>query len=220
MTPEPALLRGHTIYLRQPTNEDVLEGNWHIWFGDPARTQLSGHGAFPPSRAGELDFVQRLRDSRSAIQLAVVAKAGDHLVGCVSLQYIDLIHRTAEVSIMIGELDHRATTTGLEAMGLMTDHAFTRLNLHHVWGGTHERHAGFAHMLGVFGFRMEGRWREHLLRDGRYHDVVNFGVLEREFNAIKQARGGQILCGSVHDLVRETARAARDQGVNGGSASP
>ena len=37
------------------------------------------------------------------------------------------------------------------------------------------------------GFRHEGRLREHVFRDGHYEDVLEMGVLRREFEAMKGA---------------------------------
>lgn len=198
-----AILRGHTIYLRAPTEEDALGGVWHEWYNDYEATRFSRHGVFPLTKERELAYLRHALDDEHMALFAVAANEDDRLVGTVSLGSIDLLNRKATVNIMIGSAEYRGTTAGLEAIGLALEHGFVRLNLHRIWAGANEGLHRWVRMLQVLGFHLEGTLRDDQLRDGRYADTLAFAVLEEEFSALRSRRGGSILCSELNGLMRE-----------------
>ena len=47
-------------------------------------------------------------------------------------------------------------SAGVEAFGLMTHHAFMKLNLERIEDGTHEKATNFVKMISIFGYQIEG----------------------------------------------------------------
>ncbi|WP_119417823.1 GNAT family N-acetyltransferase [Desertibaculum subflavum] len=207
MSADEAFLTGHTIYLRQPVDADVTEGNWHRWYNDQAVTRFNTHGVYPISREQELDYVRAAMARASTLLLAVCEKGSDRLLGNVALQNIDLINRKANIGLTLGE--EAGLTAGVEAFGLVCDHAFSRLNLNRVADGTHEKLEPFARMIGVLGFAIEGRGRQDYLRDGRAYDQILFGCLAADFLRLKVERDGRILFATVDELTRAVVQSVR-----------
>lgn len=153
MSADEAFLTGHTIYLRRPVEADVTEGRWHHWYNDYSVTRFNTHGVFPISREQELEFVRAALGRANTLLLVVCEKGTDRLIGNIALQNIDLINRKANIGLTLGE--EAGLSAGVEAFGLLCDHAFSRLNLNRVHDGTHERLEGFARMIRVLGFQIE-----------------------------------------------------------------
>ena len=127
---EPAFLESHTIFLRPIEEEDVTNGDWHNWYNDYQTTRYNSHGVFPINVDDQLQFFRRSLEDRDNISLAICSKENAEVVGNVSLQQIDLLNRKADVACTVGL--KASPTTGLESIGLITQHAFERLNLNKV----------------------------------------------------------------------------------------
>ena len=48
------VLSGHTIDLRLPTNEDVINGDWVYWYNNSEITKYNNHGIYPINKDAEL----------------------------------------------------------------------------------------------------------------------------------------------------------------------
>ncbi len=179
--PPHAFLVGERCYLRPPRREDVL-GNWPHWFSDPDVTRYMFRGNFPQSVEAQLEFYEYVStEQTSDLVLAIVARDTDTHVGTVGLHRIDWANRSAEFGIVIGERDHWGQGIGSEATRLITAHGFDRLNLNRIWLGVFADHAAAVALYERIGFRVEGRLRGAILRDGRQHDQLIMGLLAEEF---------------------------------------
>jgi [ribosomal protein S5]-alanine N-acetyltransferase len=201
------ILEGHTIYLRLPKEEDVLQHDWHMWYNDYDTTRYNSHGVFPVTREQELRFLKDALIAKDSIIFAICSKDEDQLIGNAAIQSIDLLNRKAEISLTIGDVDYRARTCALETMGLLLDHCFSRLNLNRIYGGANEYLSNWIAMLKVYGYKVEGTLKEDMLRDGDYIDTVRIGVLAKEFFTLKKERNGVILCENLSLLLREIRKA-------------
>jgi len=204
---EKPFLEGHTINLRMPHDEDITEGNWHSWYNDLETTRFNSHGVFPVSRATELEIVHSNRARSDMLLMAIEEKASGRLIGNAALYKIDLINRTCKISLTIGESS--GISAGLEAYGLLVQHAFCRLNLNRVAESTHEGLFAFVRMLKIIGFEEEGRGRQYYLRDGKYFDIIYFGVVASDYFRLQADRSGSILFDSHAKLLKTITEVAR-----------
>jgi RimJ/RimL family protein N-acetyltransferase len=83
--------------------------------------------------------------------------------------------------ITIGERDAWGRGLGTEATEMMLEHAFERLGLHRVGLSVFSYNLRAIRAYEKAGFRIEGRQREAILRDGRYWDEIQMGVLVDEW---------------------------------------
>jgi len=105
---------------------------------------------------------------------------GDKLIGFLGL-WMDLIHAEAWVGIGIGERDHWGKGYGTDAMKLCLQFAFTELNAHRVSLGVHEYNPRAARSYEKAGFRLEGRTRGDVMREGKRTDSLWMGILRDEW---------------------------------------
>lgn len=100
-------------------------------------------------------------------------------VGIVELIGIDAVHRTTEFQIIVAP-EHQGHGHASAATRLALDYAFRVLNLHKVHLVVDVENAGAIRIYRRAGFVEEGTLREEYFADGRYHDALRMGILQRE----------------------------------------
>lgn len=63
----------------------------------------------------------------------------------------------------------------------LLNYAFQDMELHKIYGKTNSRNIPAIKLMSKFGFKEEGRLREHQLLDGTYEDVLLFGLLKGDY---------------------------------------
>ncbi len=193
------LLKGNIINLRKiNVDKDIRNGSWHTWFNDIEITQNLEHGIFPVSREEEIDIVEKEIINKKTLILAIVNKLNNNAIGVISLKDIDYINRRAEIGIVMGF--DKLPGGALEAMTLITEHGFKRLNLNKIYCGQYEGLWKWVEVLSLVGFKIEGLRREHAFRDGRPIDIFITGVTSSDFFRLEEERGGDILSGDAFKL--------------------
>lgn len=177
---EPShFIEGGRLYLREVRLTDVNE-SYYRWMNDPGVTRYLESRFFPNDPDSLRDYVRdRLKD-RSSIFLAIVLKERDRHIGNIKLGPVDWIHRLADVGIMIGEKDCWGKGYATEAIGLVVQLAFFRLNLHKLTAGYYTGNAGSAKAFGNNGFLVEGLRKSHRFCEGVYTDTVILGLVHDE----------------------------------------
>ncbi len=108
--------------------------------------------------------------------------ADDRLIGFLFLS-LDLIHSEAWVGIGIGERDAWNKGYGTDAMKICLRYAFLELGAQRVSLGLHEYNARGLRSYEKAGFKLEGRMRKDILREGKRTDTLWMGILREEWFA-------------------------------------
>lgn len=101
-------------------------------------------------------------------------------VGIVELIGIDAVHRTTEFQIIVAP-EHQGHGHASTATALALDYAFAVLNLHKVFLVVDVENVGAIRVYRRAGFVEEGTLREEFFANGRYHDALRMGILQREY---------------------------------------
>jgi len=176
-------LAGARIYLRNLEPDDV-EGNYGYWLNDPEVCRFNAHHRFPYAKDDLRGYIEGLNGARDRLVLAIIDREGDQHVGNISLQSIDPIERSAEFAIVIGEKTAWGKGFSKEAARLILDHGFGALNLHRVCCGTSAENTPMQKLALAMGFSLEGRRREALYKDYQYWDILEYGLLRREWKRV------------------------------------
>lgn len=104
----------------------------------------------------------------------------DKFIGFLGL-WVDPVHSHAWVGIGIGEREHWGKGCGTDAMKLCLRYAFTELNVHRVSLGLHDYNPRALRSYQKAGFRLEGRSRGDVMREGKRRDSLWMGVLREEW---------------------------------------
>ena len=134
----------------------------------------------------DLFFRSRLL-SADALAYAILELPSERLVGFVTFSALDADNGSVLFHITIGERDAWNRGLGTETTSLMLAHAFERLGLHRVGLTVFAFNERAIRAYEKAGFRVEGRLREAVQRDGRYWDEVQMGVLRGEWLAARRS---------------------------------
>ena len=133
------------------------------------------------------DDVRRFFEARVAgpgsLALAIHLRDSNRLIGTCAFSQLDGDNGSALYHITIGERDCWGRGYGTEATVLMLEHAFGTLGLHRVALAVFAFNERAIRAYRKVGFVVEGRSREAIWRDGRFHDEIQMSVLEHEWRA-------------------------------------
>jgi len=178
-------LEGKNIYLRQAEPADVKK--WYKWFNNKKITSFMDQGRYPNTYEKQLIYLKRIYLSNTDIQLAIVEKKSDDLVGTIGLHQIDLINRNADLSIVVGETKFFGQGIGKEAVSLLMAHAFNTLNLHKLTAGMCEENKASVGLFVSLGFKREALLWDQIYLAGRYRNIIKLGLINKGlFKAAKK----------------------------------
>lgn len=171
-----AFINAEQFFLRELQEKD-LDGNWYRWFNDAQVTEYQNKKIFPNSLEKQSDYFKYLQTSKEDVVLAMVDKKTNRHVGNVGLHYIDWVHRSAQLGIVIGEKEFWGRKYGEEAWRLITEYAFRVLNLHRVYALVMQGNVASQRCAEKAGFKAEGKIRQVFYKDGEYQDVIYYNTL-------------------------------------------
>lgn len=187
-------LLGKLISLRSPfLPSDVHDGGWHLWFNDLKITEYLEHGVRPVDASEEVRILEGAINNPSNLILAIISNANQKLIGTISLKGINHIQRRAEIALVLGKDNFPGAA--LEAMALLTKHAFDRLNLQKLYAGQHQDLWKWVNTIGTIGYSIEGYRQDYGYRNGKSFGAILSGITARRFYQLQESRGGDILCG-------------------------
>lgn len=179
-------LEGERIYLRALLQSDAL-GPYPAWFNDAEVCRGNSHHVFPYTVEDAEAYIRQVAGARDSLVLAIVIRDGDRHIGNIALQHIHPVYRSAEFSIVVGDRQAWGRGFAAEASRLLCDHGFMSMNLARIGCGTFEDNTAMRRLAAHLGMREEGLRRRAAFKAGRFVDVVEFGVLQDEYLALRQA---------------------------------
>lgn len=108
-------------------------------------------------------------------------------VGVLRLDRIDLQNRNAWIGLDIVP-DKRGRGYGKAAFCIVMAYLFDQLGLHRLSLVTLETNLVAINLYRSLGFQEEGRLREAIWRDGKFSDLLQFGLLRQEWREGMNAR--------------------------------
>lgn len=182
--PSGAVMIGERVYLRMFTPEDGAimrdASLTDTEFAHDPRTPRSAMAA--AARFAKQSESELPRN----ITFAIMLRENDELIGRNELDYLDLVHRSAETGTELFRPEHRGRGYGTEAKHLLLSYAFDVLNLHMVWSNVWEENPRSRAALLKQGYRICGNipWR------GIHHGIPSgdwvFDLLASEWQAARR----------------------------------
>jgi RimJ/RimL family protein N-acetyltransferase len=174
------------IKLRDFRSEDV-ELNY-VWTQDQELKKNFQFTYFIKSKEDIARFVQmQIEGKDSKVKHFVMYDKTDvtqTYIGSVGLKNIDVFNKNAEITIVLSDKNYIGKGYGQEALYLICEYGFKKLNLHKIYLGyiAHNEQAGRAYAK--FGFKVDGVKREHILQEDVYYNEPILSMLQSEFEHI------------------------------------
>jgi UDP-4-amino-4,6-dideoxy-N-acetyl-beta-L-altrosamine N-acetyltransferase len=124
---------------------------------------------------------------RSATKRYWVIEADGSPVGLANLVDIDPHNRRADWGFYLGEPSARGAGVGRAALYLVIEQAFGRHGLHRLTCSALAENEPALRLYDSMGFEREGRLRDQVMKGGRFHDVILFGLLAEGWRAGRRA---------------------------------
>ncbi|PTM58034.1 GNAT family N-acetyltransferase [Desmospora activa] len=177
------LLEGKRVYLRPPEQQDA-ETVYRSLHNREGRRLTGQNRVF--SRQFVTEWLEKVVRDPDRRFLVIVSQEDDTLLGDVELNDIDWYHRSANIRVELVDEQIYGRGYGTEALGLMLDHGFGILNLHRIHLEVYTFNARAIQVYEKLGFQREGIKREALFYNHVYHDVIQMGILAREWRTNKE----------------------------------
>jgi len=115
-----------------------------------------------------------------AYTFGIALKVSDEVIGGIDLAKLDWDNKSGELGYWLGR---KFWGKGLmsEAVRLILDFGFNGLDLHRIWAIVYEGNIASRKVLERNGFTLEGVLRETLLRGGKWHNELRYGLLQSEY---------------------------------------
>ena len=177
----PPQIVGKLVALRRPHADDLP--SVIRWYRDKEIARLTRYQARPMS-PGEVErFFQYRMLADDALAYSIVELPDWRLVGFTTFSSLDADNGSVMFHITIGERDAWGRGLGTEVTELMLGHAFDRLGLHRVGLSVFSYNLRAIRAYEKAGFKIEGRLRDAILREGVYWDEIQMGAIADEWRA-------------------------------------
>ena len=139
------------------------------------------------------DFLERKNEYYWIISL----KESNISIGTVSIYNMDLRNRKAEWGRFFIDKEEFPNTKGFgsEVEALVLRYVFDYLNLNRLQCEVFSDNESVINLHKSFGFIVDGKFNEHIYKDGKYKDVTHLSLLKRDYlseitqNKIKKILG-------------------------------
>jgi len=108
-------------------------------------------------------------------------------VGLANLTRIDLGRRSCDWAYYLGEASVRGRGVGAAVEFIVLDHVFGAVGLHKLWCEVLLENESVWRLHESFGFTAEARFRDHVWKGGRFHDVMGMGILDTDWARVRDA---------------------------------
>lgn len=159
------VLGGTKVTLRPPDDSDAAR--FVEWFADLEVTRYLLR-RFAVGQLQEEGFLKSVGESKTDVFWML--EADGKAIGGTGIHQIDWLHAHATTGIVIGDRSEWGKGRASEAMTIRTEYAFRQLNLHKLLSGAFVENEPSKRALLKAGYRQVGIQREHLFREGRWHD--------------------------------------------------
>ena len=175
------------VYLRafEPGDYKLI----NLWRSTPGMYDLTKGNIVYISLEQDRRWVEEkiFGDKSKEIYWSIVLLESSEMIGYISLNNIDLRNRKAEWgALVIGNPANRKGGYAVQASILMLQYAFEEMNLHRVIGYWLDDNQPSLFLGLSVGFKREGVFREHVFKNGGYHDVIIMSLLESEFKTVRE----------------------------------
>ncbi len=196
-------LSGHKVDLIILDKNVVKNTDWYTWLNDQKNTELLETGKFPNTIEKQLKYLETeiisekkllsISNMRSGetftdqkIQLGIVVKKTNMLVGMVAVSSFRHFSRTCSVSLIMDLKKNLKDRLEIfkESQDLIIEHIFFKMNFKKIYSGTiSEKLSLLTEKL--WGFKREGVFKKHQFVNGKYIDAYMLGLFREDWEKKK-----------------------------------
>lgn len=174
------MFKGNTVYLRLLSQEDLHDRV--DWINDEENIQTLLFD-WPTSYEKTLKWYNNVLFDGSKLNLSIVDKENDELIGMTGLLNIDRVNHHAQLYITIGNKKYRGRRLPDEVIPLVLEYGFSELELKKIYLYTLPNNERGRHVYERNGFRQDGILRRQVYCRGKQQDLYVHSILKEEFES-------------------------------------
>ena len=180
-------LKGKKVLLRSIEEEDIE--NLRKLANDPWYESMIVGWALPISKKDQKEWFSNYKISSNQLRL-IIETEEDGMVGMTGLNAIDWKNGVAQAGGMrIIKKDLRTRGIATDAYMTLFKYAFEELRLNRIEGSVLVYNIASIKTTQKVGFKQEGIRREAVFKKGKYHDVINLGIIKKDYLEKRQELG-------------------------------
>jgi RimJ/RimL family protein N-acetyltransferase len=134
------------------------------------------------------NWIKERERSKNAFLYALRPLDDDSLIGMIRISSVMWVHGAADLDLMIGSADYWAAYAQ-DALSLGLQYAFDELNLFRIRVWVEENDVPACALYSSANFYLEVRQRQAVYHQGRYWDMLHYGLLRPEWAVYFQQLG-------------------------------
>lgn len=194
MTKKNILISGEKVDLCAPEEQDFSV--WASWFNDQKITKFLEQGVFPNSEMQQKEFYKSA--SKDGRFLSLVKSKNNELLGVISLSNLNYKRCTCEVAYVCPVKSAKVRFSALEALSLVTQHAFDYLNMRLIYAS--HAYPGLINWIQkteILGYKTNGLMPFGFKKGSLITDSVRVSITRQRYETLKQRRQGYLWPGEA-----------------------
>jgi RimJ/RimL family protein N-acetyltransferase len=167
-----------------PFKEEFITEKYLDWLSDIEVTKYLDVSNYDQTIDTITNYINRFNNSENYIFAIVIKEINNH-IGNITLQNINWVHKFATEGIMIGDKKYWKDGYGTEARSLLLEFAFNDLKLNRIVSSAFVDNLAGIKSNSKLGYKKEGLFRNHMILEGQYSDVIQQGILKEDFMPYK-----------------------------------
>ena len=196
-------LYGETVDLCVPTLDFIRKQKIYSWWNNPMVTQYLNSGVFPNTLDKQIAFYEKYLDKD--LILLITDKTSEP-IGTIQISAIDYQRREGELGIVMGNVFRKNPLEALEAVALITEHAFLKLGLERIVARQHIGLIMWSSRMALLGYRIEGIFRNAFVKGKEVCNQIRIACLYDDYCRIINQRGGGTLWDSQAKMMERIKR--------------
>lgn len=177
-----ARINGVSVYLRSVVLSDAsLIRKWH---NEPEIMRMARVGEEKTTLTEERADIRSASKSDRESYHIIVKRLDNKPIGFLRFIFIDRTSGNVWLRMTIGDKKAWGKGYARDAMQAYLRWLFDAINIHRVTLECYSTNTRAIEFYQRIGFRKEGVLREAVLIDGKYHDILSFGMLREELRSV------------------------------------
>ena len=172
-------IKGKYINLVIIDEEFVKKTDWFSWINQKSNIELIAQGNFPNTLSHQKKYFQDQIVSNKRLQVGVVLKSNNELIGVISLYNINYFNRDAYVSTFFNKEKKYKNLLKIfyETHSLIINHAFKKMNLRRIVSTTISKDMDDL-ICRTLNFKREGLMKKKAFKTNKFHDLYISSVFK------------------------------------------
>lgn len=172
------IIYGDRIYLREILLSDA-NSRYCRWMNDKEVNRYLESRFERWSEKKLRDYIRKVRRDPDYVFFAIMTKGGNSHIGNIKLGPINRTHKYSDMGVIIGEKSHWGKGFAAEAISMVVDFAFKKLDLHKLTAGAYANNLGSVKAFRKAGFSVEGVRKKQYLSGRERVDCIMLGIVRK-----------------------------------------